>query len=288
MTFIQKLESLDQLIDYAPTLDKATSHEVYYPSGEASRFHVIKNNTTQEEVCTVSDRYSILQHSDALNLIVSGLQAAGITGAGTLRNYNNNVVVECYFDNLTVRDHSQDGHIQLGMRFTNSFNKTVGFNGMAFGWRQVCQNGLLMSRMVPNAPQMTLKHMGDVVERITNNVKSFVENIVKMEGSLLTIINEARNEIITFESHDQLIRYTSQFVGSEKRAKQIFEIEPVELSTSKWDLYNALTSVVSHDNSLSYNQYTTIHSGAQDMLLKPVVLPDMSREAMTVVPRIVA
>jgi len=273
MTFIQKLESLDQLIDYAPTLDKATSHEVYYPSGEASRFHVIKNNTTQEEVCTVSDRYSILQHSDALNLIVSGLQAAGITGSGTLRNYNNNVVVECYFDNLTVRDYSQDGYIQLGMRFTNSFNKTVGFNGTAFGWRQVCQNGLLMNRMVPNAPQMTLKHMGNVIERITDNVKSFVENIVKMEGSLLTIINEARNEIITFESHDQLIRYTSQFVGSEKRAKQIFEIEPVELSTSKWDLYNALTAYASHTDKLSFQQYNKIHEGAQDLLTRPISIP---------------
>lgn len=288
MPFIQHLESLDELVDYANTLDRATSHEVYYPSGEASRFHVIKNDTTDKEVCTVSDKYAILQHNDALNLIISGIRAAGITGGGVMRNYHDNVVVECFFDNLTVRDHSQDGHIQLGMRFTNSFNKSVGFSGEAYSWRQSCANGMLTSRLLPNAPHIFFKHMGDVVERITNNVKSFVENIVKMEGSLLTIINEARNEIITFESHDQLIRYTSQFVGSEKRAKQIFEIEPVELQSTKWDLYNALTSVVSHDDTLSYHQYTTIHNGAQDMLLKPVVLPDMSREAMTIVPRIVA
>lgn len=280
MAFIQSLKSIDELVDYANTLDTATSNEVYYPSGDASRFHVITNNTTGKEVCTVSDKYAILQHKDAVNLILSGIQASGITGSGTLRNYNDNVVVECYFDNLTIRDHSQDGHINLGMRFTNSFDKSIGFSGNMFGWRQVCKNGMLMNRMVPNAPSMFFKHMGDVIERITGSVKTFVEGIVKMEGSLLTIINESRNEVITFESHDQLIRFTSQFVGSERRAKQMFELEPIELNTSKWSLYNAMTAYASHENALSYNQYKTIHEGAQDMLLKPMTLPDMSTPIM--------
>lgn len=270
MPFIQHLESLDELVDYANTLDRATSHEVYYPSGEASRFHVIKNDTTDKEVCTVSDKYAILQHNDALNLIISGIQAAGITGGGVMRNYHDNVVVECFFDNLTVRDHSQDGHIQLGMRFTNSFNKSVGFNADIFSYRQVCANGLLMSKLLPDAPQMNFKHIGDVTSRITGNVKSLVENLVKMEGSLLEIINETSQEVIKFEGYDHAIRFISEYVGSEKQAKQLFDIEHVEMETDKWSLYNVLTAYASHRQYLSYSQYNNIHNKAQDLLINTI------------------
>jgi hypothetical protein len=267
MAFIQKLESIDQMVDRAHEMNKAEMVEVYHSNGDASRFHVIKNTSTTEEVCTVTDRYSILQHSDALNLILTGIQSSGITGAGTVRNYGNNVVVETYFDNLTVRDHSQDGHIQLGMRFTNSFDKSIGFNGTSFGWRQSCSNGLLTDRMLPNAPHISFKHMGNVIERITASIKTFVEDMVKMEGSLLTIMNEAQNEIITFSSMDQLITFTSQYTGSERRAKLVFDLEPIELETTKWALYNSLTAYATHNEALSYNQYNTIHEGAQKLIL---------------------
>lgn len=279
---IQNLKSLNDLVNLAHTLDHATAHEVYYPSGDASRFRVIKNDATNREVCTISDRYSILQHNDALNLILTGIEAAGITGGGVLRNYHNNIIVETFFDNLTIRDHSQDSYIQLGMRFTNSFDKSIGFTGGLTGWRQICSNGMLLGRLLPNAPHISFNHCGDVVKRITDSMMNFVESVIKMEGSLLTIINEAREEIITFESHDQLIRFTSQFVGSERRANQIFEIEPIELETTKWSIYNALTSYASHTDTLSYNQYEKINVGAEKLLGMPnITLPDMRAPTQT-------
>ena len=100
---IQNLKSLNDLVDLAPTLDHATAHEVYYPSGDASRFRVIKNDATNREVCTISDRYSILQHNDALNLILTGIEAAGITGGGVLRNYHNNSYRDWETDRKSTR-----------------------------------------------------------------------------------------------------------------------------------------------------------------------------------------
>ncbi len=268
--FIQNLKSIDDLIDYAPTLDKAQSFEVYYPSGNESKFKVIKNLTTDEEVCTISKRYSILQHSDAITHILSGIQGAGITGSGIVRNYGNNVVVETYFDNLTIRDHSQDGHIQLGLMFTNSFNKSIGFNAEIMGWRQVCQNGMLATKLVPNAPEIHFKHMGDVNRRISDAIKQTVEGLIKMEGSLLEIIDEARQEIIKFQGEENLIKFIAEKVGSERRAKQVIDIEHIELESSKWSLYNALTSYTSHTESLSYSQYKKLHEEAQKILLSPI------------------
>lgn len=52
----------------------------------------------------------------------------------------------------------------------------------------------------------------------------------------------------------------------------IFDIEPVELETSKWSLYNALTSYASHTDALSFNQFNTIHEGAQQLLSHKVDL----------------
>lgn len=273
MSFVQQLKSLDEIVDYANGLDKASLVPVYHSSGDESRFRVIKNLNNGEEVCTVSDRYQVLQHSDALNLILSGIQGAGITGSGLLRNYGNQVVVETYFDNLTIRDHSQDGNIQLGFRFTNSFNKALGFNADIFAWRQVCQNGMLGTKLLPNAPEIHFKHMGDVRERITNAIKGVVEGLVKRQGSILEIINESRQEIIRFEGHEQVIKFLAQYVGSEKQATMCFEIENIELEMTRFSLYNCLTSFVSHKKDLSYNQYSKIHEKAQDLLINPFQMP---------------
>ncbi|MDD3267109.1 MAG: DUF932 domain-containing protein [Burkholderiales bacterium] len=271
MTMIQHLNSLDEIVDKALTLDTATSHEVYYPDGEASRFHVIKNDVSKKEVCTISKRYSILQHKDALNLVLSGIQAIGITGGGIMRNYGDTIVAEMYFDNLTVRDHTQDGHINVGMRFTNSFNKSLGFSGSAFLWRQVCQNGMLANKLLPNAPSMSFKHMGNVIERIGDSVKEFVQGLVTVESSLLEIINESTQQVIKFENDENQLKFIIEQVGSERKAKQFIDIEPVELTMDKWSLYNVLTHFASHED-LSYPQYEKIHENAQKLLINPIKL----------------
>lgn len=265
--FIQRLESIEALVDYAPSLDKAKACEVYYPNGDESRFRVIKNMTNDKEVCTVSDRYQVLQHSEAVNLILSGIEASGISGAGVLRNYGNTVVTELYFDNLTIRDHTQDGHINTGIRFTNSFDKSVGFKAEGFMWRQVCSNGMLVNKLLPNAPEMSFKHTGDIIEKITNMTRSFIQGITTMEGSLLEIINEATNQRITFESTDQRLKFIIEQVGSERKAKQFIELENIEVDMTKWDLYNAFTHFASNQPDISYNQYEKIHINAQKILM---------------------
>lgn len=274
MANIKTLQSLDQLVDIAPKLDRATSHEVYYPSGDASRFRIIKNDTTGAEVCTVSKKYTILQHCDALNNIITGIQAAGITGAGAFRDYNNTVAAELYFDNMQVRDNTQDGHINFGLRFTNSFDKSVGFLGEAFGWRQVCSNGMLMNKMLPNAPSMHFKHLGDVVERVTDSLKDFFQRTLAMEGTIL--------EIIRFESYDQQKLFFVTQLGSEKQSELFIEMENVELEMDQWSIYNAMTSFATHQD-LSYSQYNNIHKKAQEFVLqKHIHLPVVENATMPI------
>lgn len=265
----QKLESINDLVDLAPTLDYAELHPVYFLNGDESRFKVIKNSTTNSEVCTVSNRYQLLQHRDAVNHILSGIQAVGIEGAGTLRNYHDSVVVETYFDNLNIRDNSQDGHINLGMRFTNSFDKTKGFNGVLFGHRQVCENGMIMNKMVPNAPRLSIRHLGDITANITNTIHKFVENIFRMENTVIEIIDSTKNNIISFQNNDTRLEFFKTLVGSQERAELITSINSMELEETQWNIYNALTAFVSHSPDLSYTQYNNIHNKAQDFLISP-------------------
>lgn len=265
----QKLESINDLVDLAPTLDYAELYPVYFSNGDESRFKVIKNSTIDSEVCTVSNRYQLLQHRDAVNYILSGIQAIGIEGSGTLRNYHDSVVVETYFDNLSIRDNSQDGNINLGMRFTNSFNKTKGFNGVLFGHRQVCENGMIMNKMIPNAPKLSIRHLGDITTNITDTIHKFIENIFRMENAVIEIIDSTKNSIISFQNNDTQLEFFKSVVGSQERAELITSVNSIELETTQWDIYNALTSFVSHSDDLSYTQYNNIHNKAQDFLISP-------------------
>lgn len=265
MTYKQHLTTLDQLVDIAPTLDRAVLEPVYFRNGDECRFKVIRNEATNDAVCTVTDKYKILQHSDAVNLIISAIQEAGVTGGGILYNHQNAIKVETYWDNLQIRDPTQDSYIQLGMTFTNSFNKSTGFSGHAFGWRQSCENGMLTSRILENSPKLYFMHTGDIQQRIINSVKYFIENIISIQNTIVQLIIDSQKEVITFDNVDMQIEYISQFSGSKLQAKKIIDAEKLELRESRWNLYNAITSYASHTD-LSFNRYGYIQDRAQDVL----------------------
>lgn len=291
----KRLTSLDQIVDVAPTLDRASKHEVYYPDGTASKFMIIKNDSIEtvidektgkvkvsNEVCAVSKKYSILQHADAINHIVSGIQAANITGAGCFRDYGNVFSAELYMDNFSIKDPAKDDQINVGLRFVNSFNTSVGFVGELFGWRQTCSNGMAMAKMIPNAPRMSFKHLGDVSKRIADSIKDLVQRTATMEGAILEVINEATGRIVRFESYEQQKQFFVRYVGSEKQAETLIALEGFELEMDQWTLYNGLTHLASHGD-LSFDQYNRFHANAEKFLLqKEFDLPVMTTMQATI------
>jgi len=273
MTYIQNLKTFDHLLDHVSSLNIAERRTPIYKTGDLeqeSRFDVIWNTSTGKEICPITKKYQILQHRDAVYAILEAVTAAGITGSGTLRNFGDVISSELYFDNLTMDDPSSDQTIQLGMRFTNSFNKSTGFHGDAFAFRQACKNGMLVNRILEKSIPISFMHTGNILSRVSDAVKSFITNLVTIEETMVSLISKSQDEVIVFYNTEKQIEFLEPYAGSAKQARLIISTGSLDLMPTKWAIYNAMTSYASHDESISYNRYDLLHNKAQDLLLTPV------------------
>lgn len=267
----KNLHGMNRVVNYAQfQTDKAQKVPLYTEVADGQfkevRYQGIQNLSTKEIVTTVSPRYSILQHGDAVRMVGTAMAEYGIQAQGNVRNYGDSILLEVLFDNVRFDDDSQG--IQFGMKFCNSFSKTNGFNGWAYGLRQICSNGMHLWRVIPNS-YISVKHTGDVVRRVGERMRMFVENMAEYHGMMVDIIEAAESDIINFGNDAQLVQSLIPYAGSDRRAKDIIERKGIEVETPRWELYNKFTEYASHEE-LSFTMEERIHEAAQKILVAPV------------------
>lgn len=267
----KKLHPMFNVVRYAQyRTDKADKVPLYTEVDDGRfkevKYMGIKNMNTSEIVTTVSPRYSILQHEDAVRMVSSAMDEHGIKAQGNVRNYGDSILLEILFDNVRFDDDSMG--IKFGMKFCNSFSKTNGFNGWAYGHRKVCSNGMHLWKVIPNS-YISVKHTGDVIRRVGEKMHQFVENMASYHGMMVDIIEAAESDIINFENDAQLIESLIPYAGSDRRAKDIIEKTGIEIEIPRWELYNKFTRYASHEE-LSFTMEERIHESAQNILVSTV------------------
>lgn len=265
--------NLDQIVDRSMSLDKAELRPMHYYKTEqgiqvpeASRFWGVWNETTHQEICTVGGDYGLVQHADAVNWFISGIQAAGIEGRGIIRNWGNAMKTEVIFDNLQFRDPTGNDSYYVGASLTNSFNKSVGFFVNPFVVRGVCSNGMIFKGRLGKVNKIYVRHIGNVIDRVRDGVKDLVQNMMSVEGTVLKMIDVATNDTITFEKVEDQVLTISKYVNGTRRAKSIVEEYNLPLSITRWDLYNTLTEYATWTNNLPFGVQEGISNNAEEIL----------------------
>ena len=302
MANINNMVSLNEIDENAMNLSRAQRvriAEIIEKEGKNSARIIdnrwgIKNLKTGEIVDFCSDKYSILQHVDAVGMVTASLRSFGIEARGNLRNYGNAIAVEILFDNVAIRKNGEimqsnmivpDGAkgIQLGIRFVNSFNKSTGFRGYGFGWRLACSNGMYLTSILPEIA-FGVKHTGDVVGRVADQMKRAILKLIDEKGAVITHVQKAQDDKIVFENQKQLVATLAGYVGSEKQATNIIETTGgrLDLNPSRWELYNAVTDYATH-TQMSYPMQDRISRGAEKILIAPVSVVEMKDDSDIVV-----
>jgi hypothetical protein len=249
----------------------------------------IKNERTGEIADFCSPIYSVLQHSDAVSMVLGSLKERGIEARGFMKEWDNGVAVELFLDNvmmpvngnemvaqsLRIPD-GKDG-IQMGIRFVNSYDKSSGFRGYGFGWRLACSNGMFLRSVLPEM-MFSVRHTGQVVLRVGDKIAEAIRRLVEQRGALIAVIEEAQAEKVSFQNDAELVATLAGFVGSERRAEAVLDnraAHGVGLEATRWKLYNMLTDYATH-TELSVPMYDRIQMGAENLLVNrltpPVVL----------------
>jgi hypothetical protein len=271
---INRYKTLDQIREDAKGLHTAEMFPLQFrdwnPTTGAteSRFWSIKNMNTKQEICPATGDYSLIQHIDAVNWVLDSIQEAGIDGHGVLRNWGNQFKLEVFFDNFQFRDPTGEEFF-IGCSLASSYSKQVGLYINPYIIRGVCSNGQIFKGGIGNVNTIYARHTGNVIERVgASSIKEMVNSIASVQGTILTMIDKANNDVITFQKVEDEVLTISKFVGGTRRAKAIIEEYNIPLTTTRLELYNIFNEYGTWTDKLSFQVQDDILSKSEELLRK--------------------
>lgn len=252
-----RCENIDQLEQAIGCLPIAEKHPAGWYNGESwvpDVQYTKQGNTLRHfailtegnRVSYVSDRYTLIQHSDAFRPIIDALD--GMHVSGRVNHFSNGKAnVRVIFDDVTFTP-EDNKPISFGLEFWNGHDRYTGWNGTFFGMRQTCSNGATISREIAKA--FNIRHIGDLKTVKAKAVSDFFES---MMDNAIPVILESYNRLcqntIEYEAGmkaiDSLVLAKKANDWIKKEAVQEWNNAGTDKMTH-YNIYNAITNFATH------------------------------------------
>jgi len=264
----QVIENLSGMANMLTSLDTASEVPVGFELGNGwSKTEDYKGvwNVSQGHLSSiVSKRYSIIQHEDVMRAVTEKLGELGIQVSGLFKNYNDIIQADLVFTNKGVPIKDDAKGIQLGIRVMNSYNKKCSFRLEMFGYRLICSNGMALGKTL--GVRETVFHTGskksyELICKITNE---FVNEVINSSKTLQKYVDEMMADTMGYENAKKILFH---IIKRKKHYKAIMEIFGEKKKVSRWDIYNAITSYFTHNESLQRNVINGLEKKSQKLML---------------------
>ena len=286
-----QIRPAEQINEALNSLPKAVEHLLFAAGGpiltevDGWKGIEVTHNDKSKWVQVPTSKYHLVQHEQAFRPIVEGLTQAGVKD----------------FQFVMAADHKKaemqiyTGQIgfdtvQLGFRCVNSFDRTTTIQyGLSMnhidsyieivGYRQVCSNGMVVRVPLTEAsiikPELVVKLKEKLWEqkaKIRHNsladkrllaIQYAVEAVALLAEPVEMMIKTAIGKHLSTE---QIIQLVETHITKRYRERVLGCIE----GDSLWDLYNAITYVASHDDSLLDKRRVKILEAGANLLMQEV------------------
>jgi len=279
---LDKLPTAKQLKVFAVDDEQNINHTAY-------KIMEVTENNGKKHYINPNKNYALVQHKEAFRPIVEALVTSGVKDFDFMTYANaKKAELDLYVDGEVNKSegvrigincaNSLDGHSTLKYGFElNSFSKSI----EVVGYRQVCKNGLkikvpLNEATIFKLEEVTklraliseatrLRHTSGVFNKI-ELIKYSIEAIAILKKPVEAMINYSK--AFKIEHAEVLKKLIKRHVGRRFMAKvrDTYETENT-CSSDLWGLYNAITYVASHDESISDTARETLLDKGANMLL---------------------
>jgi hypothetical protein len=292
---IKTMVSFDEAFQAVYQLDRAAEIPLFYklpdhltPGGKAYEveisgghkillepgYHNVPHNkgvlnlTRGTLAAVVGSDYSVLQHGDALGVSMNVIQSLGVKSLYKVENDGNVARMEVLFPDIKVRDDSKQG-VQLGVRISNSYDKSTSFRGELYGYRSICSNGMYLRKMLGEI-QISARHVGENFVGLEQTVLEFVKKVLDAPQVVESAITDAIHAKLEFADNDQLYDTIFTITQNMKQAEKI--IEQIPLKTNRWTAFNAFTRYMSHED-VTHKTRDELAIKSEKVLLDPKFQP---------------
>lgn len=216
--------------------------------------YIFVHNRTDDRVATVaSTDYQLVQHPQFFDPVLEAVSAAlPDVSQVTIRDDRERVDVEILPDRPTT---IKDEDFRIGVRFSNSFDRSVRARTSPFILRLVCSNGMLGRSLFD---QRHWRHYGNAVDpkKAAKDVRHLVG---EANDQLPSVINRAAS--LRVEEPE----FVLEEAGFGPRYREEILERPGTPRTA-WRLYNDTTYVVEHEHDVAESTRENLHARAEKIL----------------------
>lgn len=282
---LKQKEEAEELLESLPT---ASLKSLLVQDGAENKDFVgVVNEQNNSLVAVVSKDYQLVQHKEAFQPIIDGLNTIG----AKYRIRSSYSKTKAFLSIITENE-ATDG-VMIGFQVINGFDGKTALNYgfRAFktqsiieivGYRQVCSNGMKVRVPLDEAEIVTLEerrkitnllyknlrivHIGDNVQEKVQSVQYITEAMELLKNPVSRIIEASQNkEVGTKIAEEILLKY----IGKRLKQKILGQFRKEEKTL--WGLYNAITYVASHDREISTSTANSLIENSADLLTAEVV-----------------
>lgn len=260
----QRFNSATELKLLAKSLDRATETTMYKPvldeKGQPKHHsdgrpqvtavqgrYLIENVDFKETASATSEDYTIVQHRDVYEALADNIQTLGIPVEGWLVNDRHSVEALVTFKNSNIKDDSEKG-VKLGIRVTNSYDQSNSLRGELWAYRLICSNGMRVGSVNHEATMRRL-HRGTIL--VEKEMQNFIKKAVASEEKLQALVEENIQESLDWQYVERLL---PALISTDKwrvAIKEELKREVQGRAPTRWDLYNAFTSIATNGEKVS-------------------------------------
>lgn len=247
-----KFSNFQELAAIADSLDMCRREESWFKNAQTGVFQPdskrrdIINLTTGNRAAVVSNIYHEYQHRDVITEVARSFAKAQIEGHGFVYDVGDRIMAACFFDNIeAIKDPRSDKGIKIGAMFKNSYNKQNSVTGSGYFMRMECLNQMYFGNLIQEL-KFSERHTGSIVEALPVEISRFTDNLL-MRSKLVAQSIKVANEVeVHFSNREQRLQTMIALVDHNK-VGELIENHIKTLEPTKWDIYNAITEVTTHE-----------------------------------------
>lgn len=284
---VSKICSVSDLRDLSLKLDEHVKVPAYMKQGkefeDVKKFKWVWNVQKEHIANSVSAGYQIIQHRDIFRTVSDALDNLKLEVEGRFDDFGDFARTDLVFSKKKMIDDKEKG-IKLGIRVKNSNNKKSSFSLEMFAFRMICQNGMTIGDTIPGIKMIQVHYGKDPIELkdVERMTQLFVKKVINSSSQLQTLVNETMKDSIEWKILEKIMpklikakKYMKKICTElgidvievvDKKTKKVNTVYEFNGKVNRWDLYNAITSVISHDEQLKVTSEASLEFASRTVL----------------------
>jgi len=248
-------------------------------------------NISQGKFCTsVVPHYNLVQHKQYFDGFADALNRLNIPFTMQMKQVGNKAFADIEFIGRNIKYDKLGEEFTTGIRLINSCDKTTGLHVVPKYTRLACSNGMIITR---TEKSLSIRHHSKIVTEIERFIELKVNSIINDNNDLKMWVSSSMEDSIEWDTACKImaelfkqIKHREEVLKrlgisvitvKDKKTKKknisyVWDSEDAKKDKlTRWELYNAITSYLTHGEHMTPFIENLFHKQAETLLVTPLI-----------------